>query len=131
MQVWSHSEILSFVRDACGDAGCERLLSAFGGMRIHIPKTVGGRLLEPLGAEVLGVLVRYYGDTEIDVPSRGHSERIRRSARLKHDVAHSNLTANELAARHGVTSVWVRRPRRDLLDKPEPEPKKAKALPWT
>lgn len=126
MQVYSHSEILSFVRDACGDEGCERLLDAFGGMRIHVPKTVGGRLLEPLGAEVLRVLVRYYGDTEIDMPSRGHSERIRRAARLKHDVLHSNLTANELAARHGVTSVWVHQLRRSLLNKPKPELTKAK-----
>lgn len=127
MRVHSHSEILGFVREACGDDGCERLLTAFGGMRIHIPKKVGGRLLEPLGADLLAALVTYYGDTEIDVPSRGHSERIRKSMRLKHDVVHSDLSANELAAKHGVTSVWVCRLRRDLLEKPKHKPKKAKA----
>ncbi len=124
MQALSCSEILSLVRDECGDEGCEKLLSSFGGMRIHIPKNVGGRLLEPLGAELLSVLVRYYGDTQIDVPSRGHGERIMRSVCLKHDVVHSGLSANEIAAKHGVTSVWVCRLRSDLLENPKASPRK-------
>ncbi len=127
MQALSCFEILSLVRSSCGDEGCDKLLSSFGGMRMHIPKNVGGRLLEPLGAGLLAVLVRYYGDTAIDVPSRGHAERIMRSVRLKHDVVHSDLSANEIAAKHGVTHVWVRRLRRDLLEKPQSKLTKAKA----
>lgn len=42
---------------ACGDAGCERPVSAVGGMRISIPKNVAGKLLKPLGADVLAALV--------------------------------------------------------------------------
>lgn len=114
MKVHSSSNVAAVVIEACGDAGCERLVSAFGGMRISIPKKVAGKFLNPLGPEVLAALVDAYGGTTIDVPSRGHAERIQKSLRLKDDAIHSDLSASELAAKHGVTAMWVHRLRSQL-----------------
>lgn len=127
MKGHSSSNIAAVGIDACGDEGCARLVEAFGGMRIRIPKNVAGRLLEPLGADVLAALVANYAGADIDVPSRGHAERIRKSMRLKDDAIHSDLSANDLAARHGVMSGYVHKLRAQLLGKPPQKFKKAKA----
>lgn len=127
MKVRSTSNIAALVIDTCGDAGCERLVSTFGGMRITIPKNVAGKFLQPLGTDVLSALVHVYGGETIDVPSRGHAERIRKSMRLKHDALHSDLSANELAAKHGVTAAWVHKLRTRLRGSPADHRLKKKA----
>ncbi|MDZ4096423.1 MAG: hypothetical protein U1D35_16110 [Paracoccaceae bacterium] len=109
MRVRSTANVIAILTDACGDAGGNALVAAYGGRRIDIPKIVHGRLVETLGAMIVVVLVKHFGGTALDVPSWGHAERIRKSIRLKHDILHSGLTANEIAARHGVTSMWVRK----------------------
>lgn len=127
MRVRSTSNIAAVVIEACGDDGCERLVAAFGGMRIAIPKTVADKFLQRLGADVLTALVNAYGGETIDVPSRGHAERIRKSMRLKHDAIHSDLSASELAAKHSVTAAWVHKLRTQLREPAAKTPTKKKA----
>jgi len=114
MQVRSTANVIAILNEACGEAASSALVKAFGGRRIDIPKTISGRLVEALGREVTAVLVKHFGGTPLDVPSWGHTERIQKSLRLRDDILTSDLTANELAARHGVTSAWVRKLRVQL-----------------
>lgn len=114
-RVYSSATVIALLNDAVGESGSAALVEAYGGQRIEIPTTVMGRLLEKLSPEVVAVLVDQYGGTQLDVPSWGHAERIQKSLRLKNDILTSGLTANEIAAKHGVTSIWVRKLRSDLV----------------
>jgi len=114
MRVRSTANVIAILNDACGEAASSALVKAFGGRRIDVPQTVSGRLVEVLGLAITAALVEHFGGCKLDVPSWGHAERIQKSLRLKHDILTSGLTANELAARHGVTSMWVRKLRAEL-----------------
>lgn len=118
MRVRSTANVIAILNEACGEAASCALVEAFGGRRIDIPKTLSGRLVETLGPVVTAVLVDHFGGCALDVPSWGHAERIQKSLRLRHDILTSGLTANELAARHGVTSMWVRKLRSQLCSAP-------------
>lgn len=114
MRVRSTANVIAILNDACGEAASSALVKAFGGRRIDVPQTVSGRLVEVLGPAITAALVEHVGGCKLDVPSWGHAERIQKSLRLKHDILTSGLTANELVARHGVTSMWVRKLRAEL-----------------
>ena len=83
------------------------LVEACGGQRIALPKCSGGRLVEVLGADIVLVLVRSCGGTDLDIPSRGHAARMMASARLRADVTRPVLSAKEIADKRGVTSACV------------------------
>ncbi|MFV0409573.1 MAG: hypothetical protein ACK5LJ_07710 [Paracoccus sp. (in: a-proteobacteria)] len=124
MRVYSASNVTTILNKEYGPAAASALVDAYGGRRIWVPKNVTGKLLDRLGAEITAVLVRYYAGCGVDVPSRQGEERIQKSLRLKHDILTSDLSANELAARHGVSSVWVRRLRAQICDAPSIQPVK-------
>lgn len=67
------------------------LVKAFGGRRIDVSTTVTGFLLETFGQAITVVLVEHFGGGKLDVPSWGHTERIQKSLRLKHDILTINL----------------------------------------
>ncbi|GHH04079.1 hypothetical protein [Pseudodonghicola xiamenensis] len=124
MRVRSTANVIAILNEACGKEASSALVEAFGGRRIDIPLTVSGRLVEALGQDITAVLVDHFGGCKLDVPSWGHAERIQKSLRLKHDVMTSDLSANELAARHGVTSMWVRKLRSELCGTSSSQPAK-------
>lgn len=124
MRVRSTANVIAILNEACGDEASSALVEAFGGRRIDIPLTVSGRLVEALGQDITAVLVDHFGGCKLDIPSWGHAERIQKSLRLKHDVMTSDLSANELAARHGVTSMWVRKLRSELCGTSSSQPAK-------
>ncbi len=113
MRVRSTANVIAILNEHYGDAASSALVKAFGGRRIDVPTTVTGFLPEALGQAITSVLVEHFGGGKLDVPSWGHTERIRKSLRLKRDLLTSGLSANEIAARHGVTSMWVRKLRVD------------------
>ncbi len=114
MRVRSTANVIAILNERCGEAASSALVKAFGGRRIDIPRTVTGHLVETLGREITAALVGQFGGCKLDVPSWGHTERIQKSLRLKRDILTSGLTANDIAAKHGVTSMWVRKLRVDL-----------------
>lgn len=114
MQVRSTANIIATLNAACGRSASEALVKAFGGRRIEVPLIVCGKLLDALGQEVRTVLVDKFGGCKIDVPSWGHAERVQKSLVLNEDIMTSGLSANDIAAKHGVTSMWVRKLRREL-----------------
>lgn len=114
MRVRSTANVIAILNEHCGEAASTILVKAFGGRRIDVPTTVTGFLLEALGQAITVVLVDHYGGGKLDVPSWGHTERIQKSLRLKHAILTTDLSANEIAARHCVTSMWVRRLRVEL-----------------
>ncbi len=124
MRVCSTANVIVLLNEACGEAASSALVEAFGGRRIDVPTTVSGYLLETLGPEVAAILVDHFGGCKLDVPSWGHTERIQKSLRLRRDILTSGLTANEIAARHGVTSMWVRKLRSQLAATPSLQPVK-------
>lgn len=124
MRVRSTANVIAILNEACGKEASSALVEALGGRRIDIPLTVSGRLVEALGQDITAVLVDHFGGCKLDVPSWGHAERIQKSLRLKHDVMTSDLSANELAARHGVTSMWVRKLRSELCGTSSSQPAK-------
>lgn len=109
MRVRSTANVIAILNEHCGEAASNALVKAFGGRRIDVPTTVTGFLLEALGQAITVVLVEHFGGGKLDVPSWGHTERIQKSLRLKHDILTTDLSANDIAARHGVTSMWVRK----------------------
>ena len=118
MRVRSTASVIAILNEACGEAASSDLVKAFGGRRIDVPKTVTGFLLEKLGQAITVVLVEHFGGGKLDVPSWGHTERIQKSLRLKNDILKSDLSANEIADKHGVTSMWVRKLRAELTSAP-------------
>ena len=116
MKSFSISNIAVFVSQECGQEACDKMINAYGGMRISIPLYVRGKHLEALGADVLKVLVRYFGGTELNIPSRGGVERAIRAYRLKNDIVSSSKSANALAAEYGVTASYVHKLRSKLRD---------------
>ena len=108
MRVRSTASVIAILNEACGEEASAALVDAFGGRRIDVPLNVGGQLVEALGPEVTAVLVEHYGGCKLDVPSGGHAERIQKSLRLRQAILISSETANVIAARHGVTSMYVR-----------------------
>lgn len=124
MRVRSTATVIAVLNAALGEEASAALVEAYGGRRIDIPVKVGGQLAEGLGAKITAVLVEHFAGCRIDVPSWGHAERIQKSLRLKDDILTSGLTANELAAKHGVTSMWVRKLRAQLTATPSSQPVK-------
>lgn len=121
MRVRSTANVIAILNEACGEAASSKLVKAFGGRRIDVPTTVTGFLLETLGQEITVVLVERFGGGKLDVPSWGHGERIQKSLYLKNDILTSGLSANEIAAKHGVTSMWVHKLRAQLTSAPSPQ----------
>ena len=124
MRVRSTATVIAVLNTALGEGASTALVKAYGGQRIDVPVKVGGRLVEGLGTEITSVLVDNFAGCRIDVPSWGHTERIQKSLRLKHDMLTSGLSANELAVKHGVTSMWVRKLRAQLNPTPLSQPVK-------
>lgn len=120
MKLYSVSNVAAILIETCGEQAALAVVDQFGGQRLDVPKKLGGKLVQALGAEVASVLVDHYAGCRIDVPSKGHVERIHRTIQLRNDVLHSGLSSNELAARHGVTSSWVRKLRVQLGVDPAP-----------
>lgn len=119
--------VASVVTEALGEDACARLIEVVGGQRICIPRRVGGRLHNALGPDILTVLVERFGGMEIDIPSRAGWQRKRNAARLRRDALHSDMTANAIAARHGVTAAYVHKLRgkarkAKASSKPAPKP---------
>lgn len=114
MHVNTCANVVALLNHALGEEASHRLIAAFGGQRIKIPTTLRGHVVETLGTEIVRVLAEAYGGDSIDIPSRGHAERIARSVKLRHDVLHSDLSCNEIAWKHGVTRIYVSRLRRNL-----------------
>ena len=115
MKPLSIANVVAILNASLGEPAAMRLAETCGGKRIDIPKAVGGVVLAALGEDITTVLVDHYAGCALDVPSWGHIERMNRPARLRHDVVHSSLTANELACKHGVSSMWVRKLRKTLM----------------
>lgn len=107
MTVYSTSNVAAILNAECGEAATLALVEACGGQRIAIPKCSGGRLVKIPGADILLVLVRSCGGTDLDIPSRGHAAPMMASARLRADVTRPVLSANEIANKHGVTSSCI------------------------
>ena len=114
MRVRSTANVIAILDSTLGEEASRTLVDHFGGRRIDVPGAVSGKLLETLGPDITAVLVDHFGGCKLDVPSWGHAERIQKSQRLKTDILTSGLSANDIAARHGVTSMWVRKLRREL-----------------
>ncbi|QEW19257.1 Mor transcription activator family protein [Marinibacterium anthonyi] len=126
MKVYSVSNVARTVISACGQELAFKLVQEYGGQRIDIPKRVAGKLVETLGEELTRVLVEAYAGCNIDVPSRGHVERMHKTMCLWRDVIETDLSSNELAAKHGVTSMWVRKLRSRLRGETPPAAKSKK-----
>lgn len=120
MRVLSIASIVALLNEQCGQEASLALVKNFGGMRIDVPVSVTGFLLEALGPEITAVLVYHHGGCKIDVPSAGHTERLSmghaerksRAAKLRADILTSDLSSNELAQKHGVTSTYILQMRR-------------------
>lgn len=121
MRVFSTANVIALLNGACGETASAALVKAFGGRRIDVPKTVTGYLVEALGPEITAALVEHFGGCKLDVPSWGHTERVQKTLRLRKDVLNSDLTANEIAAKHGVTSMYVRKLRVQLVTSQSPQ----------
>ena len=122
MRTYSTSNLVAMLHVALGPDAAMRLVQACGGKRIDVPRKVTVNFAALVGQDIAAVLVAHYGGMPVDVPSWGHAERMIRALRLNDDVVTSNLTANALAHKHGVTSMWVRKLRRRLKQTP-PTPK--------
>ena len=116
MRVYSSANVIAILNEACGEAASGKLVDIYGGQRLDIPKKVTGYLLETLGRDIAAVLVEHFGGCRLDVPSKGHSAKIRKAIALRYDILTSGLSANDIAARHGVTSTWVRKLRSEICD---------------
>lgn len=123
MKPLSIANVIAILNTALGEEASMKLAETCGGKRIDIPKTVGGVVLESLGPEIAAVLVDHFAGCRIDVPSWGHIERMNKSVRLRCDILSSGLTANEIAFKHGVSSMWVRKLHGRMAN-PTPQPKR-------
>lgn len=124
MAVHSSATVVATLHKAGCDDACDKLVDAYGGRTIEVPKKVSGRLLDVIGKLALSILVRDFGGTRLHVPSRGHGERVSRALALQDDILTSDLSNTEIAARHGVTTRWVSTLRRDLIKKTSFNPRK-------
>ena len=97
MKPLSIANVVRVLNASLGEPAAMRLAETCGGKRIDIPKAVGGVLLAALGEDITTVLVDHYAGCALDVPSWGHIERMNRTVRLRHDVVHSSLTANDIS----------------------------------
>lgn len=101
------------IETALGAQAAKRLLAAFGGTRITIPKTPdGSRLAQDAGADVAAWLCEQYPAQSIDIPQGGR--RARAALRRETVAANPALSANELARRLGVSARYVRMLRKEL-----------------
>ena len=66
MKLYSISNVAKVLIEACGEKTALAVVEQFGGQRIDVPKAVGGKLLEALGADVTAVLVGHYAGCRID-----------------------------------------------------------------
>lgn len=114
MNVLSCASVIQLLNRVCGPEASVRLVETFGGQEISIPKAVGGKLVETLGEDVATALIREHGGCRVNVPSRGHAMRMISAQNLRDDVVNTDLSANELAEKHGVTAVYVRQLRARL-----------------
>jgi hypothetical protein len=99
-----------------------RVLANCGGQRrsIPLPKNAArSALAREIGADAAHWIAARYGGEDVDVPSRSARENDDRAAHLVADILEAGLTdprksANDLAAKHGVTTRHVHRLRAEL-----------------
>lgn len=92
-----------------------RVIANAGGQRRdvpHPPAAAGSRLAAELGADVACWLADRFAGTQVDFPSRRGRHAERRAALLRAAILDAGLTnptrsANDLAAEHDVSLVWV------------------------
>ena len=121
MKPLSIAAVIPILNAALGEVASMRLAEAYGGKRIDIPMAVGGVILAELGEAITAVLVDHYAGCKLDVPSWGHIQRMNKTLRLRQDILQSGLSANDLAFKHGVSSMYVRQLRRRMTN-PLPGP---------
>ena len=121
MKPLSIAVVIPILNAALGEVASMRLAEAHGGKRIDIPMAVGGVILAELGEAITAVLVDHYAGCKLDVPSWGHIQRMNKTLRLRQDILQSGLSANDLAFKHGVSSMYVRQLRRRMTN-PLPGP---------
>lgn len=126
MKLYSVSNVAALLITSLGEQAALAAVQSLGGQRIEVPKRVGGKLVDFLGEDVVAVLVEHYSGCRVDMPSRGYIERIHCTIQLRNDVLNSELSANELADKHGVTRAWVHKLRVQLRDTSSPTPKPLK-----
>ena len=129
MNAFSFSHVATTLQAALGPASVKHLTAQCGGKRLDIPRRVSDHLIAMVGPDIAAVLVAKFGGVKIDVPSWGNVDRMLRAMRLKEDVVFSDLSANEIAHKHVVTSMWVRKLRTRLkgtFANPNPKPKAEK-----
>jgi hypothetical protein len=87
-----------------------KLMTAFGGMQISVPKVARPRqqLWKTLGQDAAELLSRLYGPGQIDIPNGGP---LRAKAR-NHAIVEDEGSHNETARKFGVTRRWVKMLRR-------------------
>lgn len=61
MRVPSTANVVAILNEACSNAAAGKLVEAFGGQEIAVPKTVSGRLVETFGPGITAVLVDHVG----------------------------------------------------------------------
>lgn len=99
-----------------------RVLANCGGQRRSVPlprNAARSALAREIGQDAAHWLAARYGGEDVDVPSRAGRETDERAAHLVADILEAGLTeprksANDLAARHGVTTRHVHRLRAEL-----------------
>lgn len=125
MNAFSFSNVATAVQSALGASAVKTLTESCGGKRLDIPRRVTDHLIALVGQDIAAVLVAQFCGLTVDVPSWGNVDRMMRARQLKEAVVFSNLSANEIAHRHGVTSMWVRKLRTQLKGAPaKPKTKK-------
>lgn len=122
MRTYSTSNLVAILHTALGPDAAMQMVRACGGKRVDVPRNVTANFAALVGPDVAAVLVDQFGGMVVEVPSWGHTERMIRTLHLNHDVVTSDLTANELAFKHGVSSTWVRKLRRTLREAPPNPP---------
>jgi len=105
-----------------GQAARLRVIANAGGQRRSIPhpgSAARSRLAAELGADVALWLAERFAGTQVDFPTRRGRDAERRAALLRAAILDAGLTnptrsANDLAAEHGVSQVWVIRLRNQM-----------------
>ena len=104
--------------DVIGDVGVVILCAQYGGRSCYIPRRPRGLLLELLGRQRMEALCSKFGGMQIVVPNLCRGEPFKKRIL-------SSLEAGEkpdaIAEALGVTTRYVRRLKKQLREKPEPQ----------
>lgn len=114
-----------------GQAARLRLIVNAGGQRRSIPHPANAAesaLAQELGVAVAIWLAERFAGTQLDFPTRRGMTAERRAALLRAAILDAGLTnptrsANDLAAEHGVSLVWVTRLRNQMRAEAEHQPR--------